>query len=85
MADAFAQTRAVAHLRILVDSERDWLQATLDVRGAEEPHQLALVVHHPESYSELASLLPRLLLELQRELRMAVPVAGQEPPSTNRV
>lgn len=84
MADAFTQTRAVAHLRILVDSERDWLQATLDIRGADEPHQLALVVHHPESYSELSSLLPRLLLELQAQLRLAVPVAGQGGPAELR-
>lgn len=82
MSGAFEQTRAVVHLRILVDSERDWLQATLDVRGGEEPHQLALIVHHPTKLSELPSQLPRLLLEIQRTLREALPPGGSEavPP-----
>ena len=64
MADAFAQDRVQLHMRVLVDASRDWMQISTEVRGVDERHLLASVVHPPTSLHELATQLPRQLLEL---------------------
>ncbi len=63
MADAFGQSRVQLHLRVLVDVERDWLQVSTEVQGVDERHLLASVVHPPQSFTDIASVLPRVVLE----------------------
>ena len=64
MVDAFAKDRVQLHLRVLVDAQRDWMQISTEVRGVDERHLLASVVHPPTSLHDLATTLPRQLLEI---------------------
>jgi hypothetical protein len=66
----FTQDRVQLHLRVLVDASRDWIQISTEVRGVDERHLLASVVHPPQSLHELASVLPRQLLELVDLIRV---------------
>ena len=77
MADAFAQDRVQLHLRVLVDASRDWMQISTEVRGVDERHLLASVVHPPTSLHDLASTLPRQLLEVVDLIRQTT---GTSPP-----
>lgn len=61
---AFEQDRVQLHLRVLVDAQRDWVQISTEVRGVDERHLLASVVHPPTSLHDLASTMPRQLLEV---------------------
>ncbi len=67
-------------LRMLCDSERDWVQSTIEMTGVNPQHQLALIVQHPEPLSELPSQLPRLLLEMLELLRAEMPNGGFRDP-----
>lgn len=77
MTDAFEQDRVQIHLRILVDVQRDFMQRSIEVRGVDERHLLASVVHPAESFRDISSTLARTLLEM---LELARTTTGTRPP-----
>jgi len=77
MAEAFGQDRVQIHLRVLVDVQRNWMQRSIEVMGVDDRHLLASVVHPPEQLHELATVMPRQLLELIDLMRDAT---GTVPP-----
>jgi len=80
MSSVFDHERICVNLRILCDSERDWMQCTLELTSVNPQHQLALIVEHPEKLSDLPSHLPRLLLEILTQLRDQLPAGGLREP-----
>lgn len=67
--EAFEQDRIRVTLTLLIDVQRDWMQRTIEVTGVDPHHQLALVVHHPESFRDLSPTLARTLLEMVDTIR----------------
>lgn len=77
MDDFYHQTRVKCVLTVLVDTERDWMQRTVEVTGADGLTQLALVVHHPEPFRDIGPAMARTLLEIVQAVRGAT---GTRPP-----
>lgn len=71
VADAFAQNRIKLTLTLLIDVERDWMQRTIEVTGADEDSLIGLVVKHPEPFRDLSPSLARTLLECVDAIRAA--------------
>lgn len=69
----FEQDRVAITVTVLADSSTDWCQCTIEARGVDPSHLLALDVQHPIALSELAAHCPSLLLRILEILRAEMP------------